>query len=212
MDVLEFTLVSEGSSDRVLVPILEWLLRQRVRCGVQGDWADLRRAEPAPRSLGDKVRRAIEEYPCHLLCVHRDADRGSRDDRVREIRAALAGIENPPAVCVVPVRMTEAWLLVDEAALREAAGYPSGKMPLAFPGLGVLESLPNPKGVLHELLMNASGFKGRRLQKFRPEEAMHRLVNLIRDYSCLRQLAAFRALEQELREVLASPALEQVCR
>lgn len=69
MDILEFTLVSEGSSDRVLLPILEWLLRQQVLCGVRGDWADLRRTERAPRSLGERIRRAIEEYPCQLLFI-----------------------------------------------------------------------------------------------------------------------------------------------
>lgn len=129
-----------------------------------------------------------------------------------EIRGALVGIESPPAVCVVPVRMTEVWLLLDEAALREAAGYPGGKMLLEFPGLSALETIPNPKVMLHELLKKASGFSGRRLQKFRPDEVIHRLAHLIRDYSRLRQLPAFRALEQELGEVLASPAVEQTCR
>lgn len=130
MEVLEFTLVSEGSSDRVLLPILEWLLGQKAACGVVGTWADLRRLESAPESLAEKVRRAVEEYPCQLLCVHRDADRVTRARRAREIRAALGDMAKPPAVCVVPLRMTEAWLLSDEAALRHAAGNPGGRVPL----------------------------------------------------------------------------------
>lgn len=206
VDLLEFTLVAEGSSDRVLLPILEWLLRDRVQCRVRGEWADLRRLDPVPRGLGERVRRAVEEYPCQLLFVHRDADRSSREERVKEIRAALDGIDEPPVVCVVPVRMTEAWLLIDESTLREAAGYPAGRIPLDFPALGTLEALPNPKGMLHELLRRASGFTGRRLQKFRPEEAAHRLATLIRDYSALRRLSAFQRMEQELARILAAAA------
>ena len=85
-------------------------------------------------------------------------------------------------------------------------------MPLEFPVLGALETLPHPKTVLHEALKKASGFSGRRLRKFRPDEAVYRLTNLIRDYSCLRHLAAFRELEQEVEEVLASPQFEQARR
>lgn len=203
MEVLEFTLVSEGSSDRVLLPVLDWLLAQKVSCGVVGTWADLRRMDPAPGSLADKVRCAVQEYPCQLLCIHRDADRATRGARAEEIRAALGDLEKPPAVCVVPVRMTEAWLLTDEAALRQAAGNPTGRIPLDFPALKGLESLPNPKAVLHSLLRQASGFAGRRLRKFRPDEAVHRLTTLVRDYSRLRQLTAFRALEREVEGVLA---------
>jgi hypothetical protein len=202
MDVLEFTLVSEGSSDRVLLPILEWLLAQKVLCGVVGTWADLRRVEPAPRSLADKVRCAVEEYPCQLLCIHRDADHATREERAGEIRAALGELEKPPAVCVVPVRMTEAWLLTDEDALRQAAGNPGGKVSLDFPALTGLERVPDPKAFLHSLLRQASGFAGRRLRKFRPDEAAHRLAALVRDYSRLRQLTAFQALEQEVESVL----------
>lgn len=98
--------------------------------------------------------------------------------------------------------MTEAWLLTDEAALRQAAGNPGGKVSLDFPALTGLERVPDPNAVLHSLLRQASGFAGRRLRKFRPDEAAHRLAALVRDYSRLRQLTAFQALEQEVESVL----------
>ena len=51
-------------------------------------------------------------------------------------------------VCVVPVRMQEAWLLIDEAALRRAAGDPNGTQPLAMPDVQRLEELADPKQLI----------------------------------------------------------------
>jgi hypothetical protein len=193
------TLVTDGRSDKVLLPILGWLLGQRTTVPIELEWADLPRA-----SLQERVQAAVALYPCELLFVHRDAERDPRARRVDEIRAALRGLDNvPPAVCVVPVRMQEAWLLFDEAALRNAAGCPNGKMALDLPSLSRIEQFPDPKDRLYTLLRQASGLQGRRAKQFRPQVNAHRLSELIEDFSPLRRLPAFQALEAELDEILA---------
>ena len=80
--------------------------------------------------------------------------------------------------------MTEAWLLIEEAALRKAADNPKGSDRLEFPGIAQLEKIP-AKDVLYNLLRIASGYTGRRLKKFKVERAAHRLADLIEDYSPL---------------------------
>jgi hypothetical protein len=198
------TLVTDGSSDEVLVPILGWLLGQRTTVPIELQWADTRNLPERPGTLQERVQAAVALYPCELLFVHRDAEREPRARRVDEIRAALRGLRDaPPAVCVVPVRMQEAWLLFNEAALRSAAGCPNGKMALDLPPLSRIERLPDPKDQLHTLLRQASGLQGRRAKKFRPQVQAHRLSELIDDFSPLRRLPAFRALEAELDEILA---------
>jgi hypothetical protein len=99
--------------------------------------------------------------------------------------------------------MTEAWLMIDENHLREAAGNPSGSAPLNLPCLLDIEEIPDPKLTLHNLLRIASGRQGRRLKMFRPEQAVHRLGELITDYSALTELPAFRAFMNELFSALA---------
>ena len=48
MDALRYTLLSDGSSDQALVPILTWLLRaQGIHGAIQPEWADLRRLPSA---------------------------------------------------------------------------------------------------------------------------------------------------------------------
>ena len=100
----------------------------------------------------------------------------------------------------MPVRMTEAWLLVDEQAIRSAASNPNGKNDLSMPGLDRLENIPNPKNMLFEKLKLASELPTGRLRKFRPETRRHRVAELISDYSQLRNLSAFVKFEGDLIE------------
>jgi hypothetical protein len=83
------TLVSEGSSDRALLPVLRWVLTQHSGRAFQVQWADLRRLPRPPRILIEKVSTAMELYPCDLLFVHRDADVKTHAHRVQEIRDEL---------------------------------------------------------------------------------------------------------------------------
>jgi len=144
----------------------------------------------------------LELYPCDLLFVHRDAEGDTRETRVVEIRRALDGVDAPPAVCVVPVRMQEAWLLFNERAIREAAGNPNGSQRLDLPALSTLESVNDPKDVLLSLLKKASGLSGRRLKSFEARAHVHRLAQLLEDFSPLNQVRAFKALDDELEHLL----------
>ena len=90
--------------------------------------------------------------------------------------------------------MQEAWLLIDEAALRGAAGNPNGKDPLDLPGIETLEGLPNPKQILYDLLRQASGLGGRRLRSFNERLSGHRVAELIEDFRPLYRLTAFQRL------------------
>ena len=200
-----FSLLSDGSSDRALLPILRWTLRQNgLRGPIQEEFADLR-DRSSGRQLAERVQAAIDYYPCELLFVHRDAETQSHSVRVAEIRRALqVPSAPPPAVCVVPVRMQEAWLLFDETAIRHAAANRNGRVPLNMPHLRQLESIADPKAWLHELLRTASELYGRRRKKFRVEQAAFRVSQFIEDFSPLRNLSAFSAFEDETREVLTN--------
>ena len=80
--------------------------------------------------------------------------------------AVEAGLESD-WVPVIPVRETEAWILLDEAAIRRVAGSPKGRRPLELPKLSQLENVSDPKKALEEALCTASGCQGNRLKRFR---------------------------------------------
>jgi len=205
MNELRFTLLSDGSSDRALMPLLRRLLQEhREGIALQSEWADLRRLPRPPKGLTERVRTTLRLFPCELLFVHRDAEKEPPEHRRAEIQAALVHVEagSPPAVCVIPVRMQEAWLLVSESAIRRAAGNPNGSEPLDLPELSLLESEPDPKAILHGALKQASGLRGVRRKRFPVHERVHRVADHIEDLSSLRELSAFQRLEQDLSDVL----------
>jgi hypothetical protein len=207
MSILRFTLVTDGPTDAVLLRPLRWLLiKNGVVRPIEAVWADLRPLPKPPTQLVDKIRSALDLYPCDLIFVHRDAEKEPCENRIAEIRRSLSLVSvdlfTMPHLCVVPVRMTEAWFLFDEAKIRRAAGNPAGSSQLSLPPISRVESLPDPKETLRELFVQATELPQRRLKKFRPEQAIHRLAELIEDFSPLRQLPAFRQLENELKTVI----------
>ena len=207
MKAMRYTLLTDGASDRALIPILNWVLRQHLSAlPIQSEWADLRHLHQPPRQLPTRITAAVDLYPCDLLFVHRDAEGVPHRSRVEEIETAMQEARTvhggglPPHIVVVPVRMTEAWLLFDEAAIRRAAGNPNGRVPLHLPG-GDPEEIPDPKHVLHDLLKTACELGGRRLDAFRPHEKVHRIPEFISAFDPLRRLGAFSSLEQQVHDV-----------
>jgi hypothetical protein len=199
------TLLTDGSSDTVLLPILRWLLVRTITESFELKWADLRGLSQPPRDLRDRIATAIKLYPCEIIFVHRDSEGAAIETRLQEILVAHATSSvEAKHIGVVPVRMQEAWLLHDEASLREAAGRPSGDEPLGLPPFGRIESIPDPKLILHTALKSASGASGRRLKSFRPSKAAHRLAELISDWSPLVALPAFQQLEHDTRTALTA--------
>ena len=206
MDEIRYTLISDGSSDRALLPILTWVLREKGGVNrIQPEWADLNRLPRPPKALQDRILAAIDLFPCDLLFVHRDAERENPEHRYEEIRDALKEASardfKTPAVCVVPVTMTEAWLLFDEPSIRQAAGNPNGKNPLNLPNLHKIELILDPKKHLSIILRKASGLSGRRLKTFNLPGTQIRITNIIEDFSPLRNLSAFQRLEDDIAKL-----------
>jgi len=192
-------LVADGGSDMILIPIINWSFQQFRVTPVQ-QWADFHRI-PRQRSTEARLRAALDLYPCDVLFVHRDAESQTSDLRRREIAHTLLRI-SVPHVSVVPVRMTEAWLLADEGAIRSAAGNPNGREDLHLPDFRRLEELPDPKRILHEALATASGLGARRRSRLPVHRRVHLIPNYIDDYSRLNALSAFQALQQDIRALI----------
>ena len=208
MKSISFALLSDGSSDAALFHVLVWLLRQHVEphVSVQSQWADLRRFPNSPRTLANSIAMTARLYPADVLFVHRDAEGEPAEDRYAEIDAAVEEAKRkggcPPYLAVVPVRMQEAWLLFDEAAIRRAAGNPRGTCRLNLPLPENVESMPDPKNVLHETLRQACELRGRRLKKFNVGRATHRLAEYMESFAALRRLSAFQRLEADVAGVI----------
>lgn len=193
---ITFSFLCEGSSDQSLVQHLQTLL-VRYGAGAAVGTPDSRQG-----TVAEKLRRCLQENPdLDLVFVHRDADGRSADARIAEVREGAERVDFPlPCIPVVPICMTEAWLLTDEGAIREIVGRPHGKTDLGLPPLRRIEKAADPKKILRTALARASEKTGRRLEAEKKQFNVRRRVLLQRldiDGN-VQRLSAWRTLESEI--------------
>ncbi|WP_419921392.1 hypothetical protein [Candidatus Poriferisodalis sp.] len=201
-------LLTDGPSDRPLAAHLEAMCLER---GVRVD-VSAPEFERLPNPPGLSVENRLEsirrgERLPDLLFVHRDAERQHPQLRLQEITDATQQVASGlPFVPIIPVRMTEAWLLADQQLIRQIAGRPDSTVDLGIPPSDRLERMPDPKAALRQALAAASGNSGRALKKFDNRFGTHRRLLLERlDRSGpVSQLPRWQALESDLDRVLAS--------
>lgn len=202
---IQFTLFADGPTDRALLPVLDWLIREAHGPDTIAHEFLFRPQFRTDLSFTARLQIALGLAPCDILFIHRDAEKQDPLLRYDEIAKAVENLSiqyaEVPHVCVVPVRMTEAWLLADESAIRQAAGRPRSTEPLVLPNLNRLENIPDPKAILYELLREASGKKGRRRTSFDVREAAALVPKFVASFSPLRQLGAFARLEADLSKL-----------
>ncbi len=202
---LRYTLRADGPTDVMLMPILRWVLEQLLpNVEMHGQFANPKtRPHGVSNKLVPSIRFALEYYPCDLLFIHRDAEAESLDAREREIETAIEEFSDEISIrhiAIIPVRMSEAWLLIEESAIRRASGNPNGKTKISLPKLREVENVTDPKAELHTLLRIACEHTGRRLKSFRPEGCIPLIAEYISDYSPLQKLPAFQQLHKRMTE------------
>lgn len=104
------------------------------------------------------------------------------------------------------MRSTEAWLLLNEAAIRRVAGNPRGSQPLQLPKPSQVENVSDPKEALRRALADASGKQGRRLRTVRKSFGQHRriLLEQLPVGGALEQVPAWRRLERRVSAFVRS--------
>ncbi len=195
---LRVSLIGDGSSDRCLWPVIVWSVHDRFGAEVEIASAGfVARAGQAPVEILEQV---LHQDDPDLVVFHRDAEGEEPEIRLREIPS------QERVVPVIPVRMTEAWLLFDAAAIARAADNPSFTG-MNLPRLARVESLPDPKEALNALLIEASDLSGNRTrQRFHRDLGMRRawVADYIESFAPLRELSAFRAFETALHGWIAT--------
>lgn len=186
---LTFSVVADGGTDRILVPIIQWAIHRLD--------PEVEILEPLFSKRSGSVREFLCDYDpgVMLVFVHRDAENRTLEERLGEFEFT----DRLKIVPVIPVRMSEAWLLFDGTAIAQAAGRPG--YPVSTPRLSEIERMSDPKKHLDELLLLAAGSpSGRRGRVFR-RSIIERRVNVagyIADYSPLENQMAFRCFQDHL--------------
>ncbi|QKZ12964.1 DUF4276 family protein [Spirosoma sp. KUDC1026] len=114
-----------------------------------------------------EAARAAEDDKLMVLCVHTDADDESDTNTfAHRISPAFADVETcTDAVCknlvaIVPVRMTEAWMLADKEALKAEIGTDKTDAQLGL--IRPPESIADPKETIKDAIRLAFDHRSRR--------------------------------------------------
>ena len=193
------TLLTDGSSDRLLKPLIELLFSEHTELPYQVNCAE--GLPPLAEGLKSRIESALELFPCDFLFVHRDEEGVGMAVRQQEIYSNWpAGGKTTVLICVIPVRMTEAWLIADAMPIRLAVGNLNGTEELELPAAKDIESSPDPKEILFTALKAASGLNARRKARFNPHQFRHRVSELTDDLTLLRKLPSFMHLEAQVKK------------
>ena len=175
----------------MLVPIIQWAIHRL------DPEVDILEPEFRKRKGGIATYLSELHTGAMLVFAHRDAETDSLEGRLAE----FDDVERNDVVPVIPVHMSEAWLLFNGSAIARAAGAPSAHV--SVPSLSEIESISDPKQLLSALLRNAAGNPtGRRKSQF-DRDLVNRRISVAReidDFSPLESLSAFRRFQGMLTE------------
>ncbi|MVU83410.1 DUF4276 family protein [Nocardia sp. ET3-3] len=200
--------ICEGSSDQPLAEIIETLFVER-GVDVRLSHPDFSLLPKVAKDVGSRVRAGIELLGgvVDVIVVHRDADNAGPEARRDEIDRAVKSVYSAATtVPVIPVRMTEAWLLLDERAIRRAAGNPRGRNEIQLPGLRRVESVADPKHLLQQCLLQAADCTGRRRDQVSKRFNEHRR-QLLRQIDCSGSVTELPSWQQLIADIDAAVAV-----
>ncbi|MCC5935557.1 MAG: DUF4276 family protein [Balneolales bacterium] len=212
---LFISLVTEGpTDDRFLKPVIQNLFHELAyECRKEIQVEEIRLLKTLPKRLGfvAQMFAASNEAAGNgtgILCIHADADSPDSsivfDTKFRplfeHLDAESIADAAPQIVPVIPVRMTEAWMLADPEAWERitdipACNFSSGSLS------GSPEQISDPKHELKQTLEALQKGKGRR-RKSLELDRLYQLIGQLTRLSCLRMLPSFQSFEESAREAL----------
>lgn len=155
------------------------------------------------------LRAAQKAHGYHLLLLHADSDARSRDDAWSEriepgMTRALNESKSGTNLCesmvpVIPVRMTESWMLADPETLIDVIGARTTvSVPMLPDNPSEVERIADPKGTLRAVLnFLLGGRKHRRRRDFNVGNLYEPLARSI-SIDRLERVPAFRSFQMEL--------------
>ena len=165
-------------------------------------------------SQEDRILWAAQDsHGYHLLLVHADADACSGEDALAEriepgFKKTREAHETGVQVCdkkvpVIPIRMTESWMLADLEALFNVIGTSVSPRDISLPNSpSQVESITHPKRKLQEVLNFAVGGSSRRRRKTRDVGRLYEPLARGIDLERLSGVPAFRKFQKDLTQVL----------
>lgn len=197
MREIVFGIYAEGNTDYRYFEVLlerystQYCVEQGIDAGIS--LITIRNKGDYPTTFLEKMLTIETEYAgLHYIFVHNDADARS-SDAVLEHKWEPWMNQCKDTTCwvaVVPIRMTESWMLADTEAIKSTFIVKSENIRGVLEDRDV-ESIPNPKDVLREIAR-----QGKQNKLFNYEALIAKRTNFVE----LERLSSFRFLQAQIQE------------
>lgn len=201
LSIINMSLICDGSSDTCLQDVIQWLMDTNFP-EVTFRVVAAREVIPVRAPLIERLQRTVDLYQPDLILCHRDAEAAGLQARRQEVSDAAIAVP-VDVVAMVPVRMLESWLLIDELAIRRAASNGNGNVAITLPNPNRIEQLPDPKARLFALLNDASDLPPQRRRRFNVYQARSRVTSFMDSFAPLRQQQGFISFEQDFNAAIS---------
>jgi hypothetical protein len=144
----------------------------------------------------------------HVICIHCDSDNPSIELVLqKKIHPAIKAVNKIDEACknlisIIPVQMTEAWLLADLDLLKSKIGTDKSNIELGLPtNIAQIEGYANPKDVISEAIRLAQEHLSKRRRKISISN-LYSPVSQEISIDILSQLPSFNRFLEEVRKAL----------
>ena len=203
MDIVTFGFYTEGTTDdRFLHSIIKRTFEAiALECIPETEVYDPE-VVPAPAAAFAAAivaaSRAAAAQGLRVLCVHADADARTDEDvfshKIRPARTALEAAQlpdSPALVAIVPIHMSEAWILADKELLKAEMGSTATNHDLGLDRPP--EAYADPKAAIEEAIRRAFEHRPRR---HRQQVSLRELYLPIGQKISLQKLASLPSYEK----------------
>jgi len=211
-------LATEGSSDHRFLPNIIQRTFERVAFE---DQQEIEIFEPICLSQisGENIREKAKKYAIQavekgamVLCFHADADDKTDENAFNErINPAFNAIKSDKGdlcnnlVAIVPIQMTEAWMLADKELLKKELCTNKSDSELAIDKEP--ESFSNPKETIKNAINKArEGIAKRYRNKLKIDDLYSPLATTI-ELSKLESLSSYKKFEEAVRDIFGSSVI-----
>ena len=210
-NILQIAFTTEGSTDeRFLGTIIEKTFESLLFDSA----TEIEIHSPVPvsatgQSFSDKIKLIAVTYNYfHVICVHCDSDFKSDNEVLsRKINPAFELVNKTDRACknlvaVIPIQMTEAWMLADIDLFLAEINTDKSCTELDLPcKASQIESIADPKTRIQKALLKAQRKKSRRRSKLKISDLYTPLSQNLKQQE-LEQLPSFKTFKKAARESL----------
>jgi hypothetical protein len=175
-NILQIGYTTEGTTD---IRFLENIIRKSfekivLECETEIDVYQPEHLRKEGNGFINQINSLVQKYSYfHVICVHCDSDSPNMNNVLQNSIipafnsvAKIEGAACKNLVALIPVQMTEAWMMADINLLKEKIGTNMSNDQLGLPvRVNAIEGINNPKNVINESLRIAQQEQSKRRKR-----------------------------------------------